>query len=197
MVKVKMMKRNPLDYVRETKDDIHKLPRNYDPAAHPFEAAREYQRAVNAVKLDRVFAKPFLGNLCGHGDGVSSLALHPSRLSLLASTSCDGELRLWDLATRKCLVKCTGKTSIQFFFTGLQINTDSTDNFFIISGTWDLIFLRLVTFFFRSKTFIRNSYFGPLIKLTYIFSWICVKWKISPFFCLSLNDSKIRDKSQL
>ena len=109
MVRVKMMKRNPADYVRETKDDIHKLPRNYDPAAHPFEEAREHQRAVNAVKLDRVFERPFLGNLSGHRDGVSALALHPSRLSLLASTSCDGEIRLWNLATRKCLVECSGK----------------------------------------------------------------------------------------
>ena len=108
MVKVKVLKRNPADYVRETKDDIHKVSRNYDPAAHPFEEAREYQRALNAVKLDRVFAKPFLGNLSGHRDGVSSLCLHPSRLSLMASTSCDGEVRLWDLATRKCLVQCTG-----------------------------------------------------------------------------------------
>jgi WD repeat and SOF domain-containing protein 1 len=58
--------------------DIHKLPRNYDPELHPFEMNREYTRAVNAVKLERVFAKPFLGALDGHGDAVTSLVAHPT-----------------------------------------------------------------------------------------------------------------------
>jgi hypothetical protein len=33
---------------------------------HPFEAEREYTRALNSVKLEKVFAKPFLGALDGH-----------------------------------------------------------------------------------------------------------------------------------
>lgn len=78
------------------------MPRNYDPSLHPLEAPREYVRAVNAVKLERVFAKPFIGNLDGHRDGVSSMAKHPSRLAVLASGAFDGEIRIWDLATRKC-----------------------------------------------------------------------------------------------
>ncbi|CAH2231029.1 jg3471 [Pararge aegeria aegeria] len=82
--------------------DIHKLPRNYDPRLHPLEGPREYVRAMNAVKLERVFAKPFIGNLDGHSDGVSSLGKHPSRLAILASGAFDGEIRLWDLASRKC-----------------------------------------------------------------------------------------------
>ena len=61
MVKVKMLTRDPADHLRETKQDIHKLPRNYDPELHPFDVNREYVRAANAVKLERVFAKPFLG----------------------------------------------------------------------------------------------------------------------------------------
>ena len=35
------------------------------------EEAREYKRALNAVKLEKVFAKPFLASLDGHRDGVS------------------------------------------------------------------------------------------------------------------------------
>lgn len=77
--------------------------RNYDPALHPFESAREYVRALNATKLDRVFAKPFIGNLDGHKDGVSTFAKHPQSLSMLCSGSYDGEIRLWDLPTRKCM----------------------------------------------------------------------------------------------
>jgi len=70
------------------------VPRNYDPLLHPFEAPREYVRALNATKLERVFAKPFLGALDGHRDGVRCLAKHPTALSLLLSGACDGEVSL-------------------------------------------------------------------------------------------------------
>lgn len=100
-MKVKLLSRAPEDYLRETKADIHKLPRNYDPAQHPFEAAREYQRAINAAKLERVFSKPFVGSLDGHGDGITAMATHPQRLAWMASGAADGEVRLWDLTGRR------------------------------------------------------------------------------------------------
>lgn len=102
-MKIKVLSRNPDDYLRETKRDIHKVPRNYDPELHPFEAPREYVRALNATKLERVFAKPFLGALDGHRDGVRSLCKHPTALSLLLSGACDGEVKVWSLAKRSCL----------------------------------------------------------------------------------------------
>ncbi|GFW70614.1 DDB1- and CUL4-associated factor 13 [Trichonephila clavipes] len=102
-MKVKMLSRNPLDYLRETKNDIHKIQRNYDPALHPFEVAREYTRALNAVKLERVFAKPLLHSLDGHLDGIQCMLKHPTSLSVLFSGAYDGEIRMWDLATQKCL----------------------------------------------------------------------------------------------
>ena len=95
---MRILSRNPSDYARETKSDIHRIQRNVDPALHPLEGAREYQRALNAAKLERVFAKPFLGSLSGHTDGVYCMAKHPCRLSCLVSGSCDGEVRhplLW------------------------------------------------------------------------------------------------------
>nr|CAG4642467.1 EOG090X04WU [Evadne anonyx] len=104
-MKVKILSRNPGDYIRETKQDIHKVQRNYDPALHPFETPREYTRALNAVKLERVFAKPFVGCLDGHRDAVHCLSKHPSKLSWLYSGACDGELRLWDVSHRKLLQK--------------------------------------------------------------------------------------------
>ncbi|EFX72618.1 hypothetical protein DAPPUDRAFT_308127 [Daphnia pulex] len=104
-MKVKVLVRNPDDYLRETKRDIHKLPRNYDPALHPLEAPREYTRALNAVKLERVFALPFIGCLDGHRDGLSCLGKTPDHLSWLYSGACDGELKLWDVAKRRVL--CT------------------------------------------------------------------------------------------
>ncbi|XP_043264502.1 DDB1- and CUL4-associated factor 13 [Colletes gigas] len=101
-MKVKMLTRNPDEHIRETKRDIHKVPRNYDPALHPFDAAREYTRALNAVKLERVFAKPFVGCLEGHRDGVSTLCKHPFQLSTLVSGAFDGEVREWNLTHRTC-----------------------------------------------------------------------------------------------
>ncbi|KAI1305206.1 DDB1- and CUL4-associated factor 13 [Halotydeus destructor] len=102
-MKVKMICRNPSEYMRETKFDIHKVPRNYDPKLHPFEVAREYQRALNAVKLDKIFAKPFVGSLEGHSDVVQCMIKHPVSLSTLISGSCDGEIKLWNLPTKRCV----------------------------------------------------------------------------------------------
>jgi WD repeat and SOF domain-containing protein 1 len=77
------------------------LSRNLDPALHPFDKPREYTRAVNAAKLDRLFAKPFVGALEGHIDGIYSIAKDTNRLNVVASGSGDGEIRLWDLARQK------------------------------------------------------------------------------------------------
>lgn len=60
-------------------------------------------RALNATKLDRIFAKPFVGNLDGHREGVTCFAKDPSSLSSLTSGAYDGEIREWDLVTQKCL----------------------------------------------------------------------------------------------
>ncbi|XP_029447716.1 DDB1- and CUL4-associated factor 13 [Rhinatrema bivittatum] len=101
-MKVKVLSRNPDDYVRETKKDIQRVPRNYDPTLHPFEVPREYTRALNATKLERIFAKPFLASLDGHRDGVNCMAKHPKSLATLLSGACDGEVKIWNLTKREC-----------------------------------------------------------------------------------------------
>ncbi|KAL1884376.1 hypothetical protein VTK73DRAFT_70 [Phialemonium thermophilum] len=79
-----------------------KLPRNLDPKLHPFERAREYQRALNAVKLERMFAAPFLCQLGrGHVEGIQSMAKDPSSLQRFASGSADGVVKVWDLSSRE------------------------------------------------------------------------------------------------
>ena len=76
-------------------------PRNLDPAQHPFERAREYTRALNSVKLERIFASPFVAQLGkGHVDGVYKLAKDPSALDRFASGSGDGVVKVWDLPSR-------------------------------------------------------------------------------------------------
>ena len=71
---------------------LYPVPRNYDPILHQFEVPREYTRAMNATKLERVFAKPFLASLDGHRDGVNCMAKHPKSLSTVLSGACDGEV---------------------------------------------------------------------------------------------------------
>ena len=80
---------------------VAKEPRNLDPALHPFARAREYTRALNATKLERMFAAPFLAQLGrGHVDGVYALAGDPTSLARAASGSGDGVVKTWDLASR-------------------------------------------------------------------------------------------------
>ncbi|RKO86767.1 Sof1-like domain-containing protein, partial [Blyttiomyces helicus] len=100
--KVKTISRGE-DQVRERKGDIHKVQRNLNPALHPFERAREYTRALNATKLERMFAKPFVAALAGHIDGVYCMAKSPTQLSTMYSGSADGEVRIWSLSGQKTL----------------------------------------------------------------------------------------------
>jgi WD repeat and SOF domain-containing protein 1 len=80
---------------------VAKATKNLDPEMHPFERAREYTRALNATKVERMFAQPFLASLePGHVDGVYSFAKDPESLQHFASGSGDGVVKVWDLTTR-------------------------------------------------------------------------------------------------
>ncbi len=80
---------------------VARQPRNLDPALHPFERAREYTRALNATKLERMFAAPFIAQLGkGHVDGVYTMAKDPGSLQHFASGSGDGVVKVWDLPSR-------------------------------------------------------------------------------------------------
>ena len=59
-------------------------------AEHAFSRAREYQRALNAVKLQKIFAKPLVASLQGHSDGVSVIQKCPLVLNKMISGSHDG-----------------------------------------------------------------------------------------------------------
>eukprot|EP00418_Pyrodinium_bahamense_P089406 CAMPEP_0179026594 /NCGR_PEP_ID=MMETSP0796-20121207/8595_1 /TAXON_ID=73915 /ORGANISM="Pyrodinium bahamense, Strain pbaha01" /LENGTH=426 /DNA_ID=CAMNT_0020722679 /DNA_START=201 /DNA_END=1481 /DNA_ORIENTATION=+ len=76
--------------------------RNPDPKLHPFERSREYQRALVAVKMEKIFAKPFIRALDGHMDSVKCLAVARRAGAPLISGSCDGEIRAWNLQQLEC-----------------------------------------------------------------------------------------------
>ena len=98
--KIKALSRPPASQ-QAPGSSVIRQPRNLDPSQHPFERAREYTRALNATKLERMFAAPFLGQMGdGHVDGVYSLAKDPNSLEHFASGSGDGVVKVWDLTSQ-------------------------------------------------------------------------------------------------
>ena len=106
-MKVKTIVRSAEEATRERSGDLRKVHRNLDPALRPLERATEAKRTLNAVKLDRAFAKPFVAAF-GHDDSVTALARSPARLNALVSGCADGTLSVWDLAGRRKLRRLVG-----------------------------------------------------------------------------------------
>ncbi|KAF9733414.1 hypothetical protein PMIN06_007535 [Paraphaeosphaeria minitans] len=100
-MKIRALSR-PASSAQTPGSNVAKLTRNLDPTQHPFERAREYTRALTAVKMERMFAQPFLGDFePGHVDGVYSMAKDPESLEHLASGSGDGIVKVWDQSSRE------------------------------------------------------------------------------------------------
>lgn len=104
-MKIKVISRNSEDFQRETKHDIFKgifnnlkntfsAPKSYSTTADPFRHQVEYTRALNAAKLERVFAKPFIAAFDGHNESVHLLKKHTTRLSTVLSGACDGQIKV-------------------------------------------------------------------------------------------------------
>jgi WD repeat and SOF domain-containing protein 1 len=129
MVKFKAICRDENDYKRRTNTEIEKVFRNPNPSLHPFQKAKEYMRALNAVKLERVFAKPFLFSLNEHTDGVKCMGKNYKNLSEVASGSFDGQVILWNTSQKKPIFNinsshnfvkgvCFSNTGDEFFTCG-------------------------------------------------------------------------------
>nr|ACU18411.1 unknown [Glycine max] len=120
-MKVKVISRSVDEFTRERSQDLQRVFRNYDPSLRPQEKAVEYVRAVNAVKLDKIFARPFIGALDGHVDAVSCMTRNPSQLKGIFFSSMDGDIRLWDLAARRTVCRFPGHRGA---VRGLTASTD-------------------------------------------------------------------------
>ncbi|KAG6419484.1 hypothetical protein SASPL_121706 [Salvia splendens] len=107
-MKVKVISRSTDEFTRERSQDLQRVFRNFDPTLRTQEKAVEYVRALNAAKLDKIFARPFIGAMDGHIDAVSAMAKNPANLKWLFSGSMDGDIRLWDLATRQTVCQFPG-----------------------------------------------------------------------------------------
>ena len=85
-----MLQHDPSTYLPEHKGDPTPVTRNLDPSMHPFARARERIRALNAVKMERMFSKPFVANLDGHLEAIETVVKLPSSLTTVASGSWEG-----------------------------------------------------------------------------------------------------------
>ena len=120
-MKIKTISRSEAETTRGTTAELHRVRKNADPKLHPFEKAREFARALRAVKLDRIFAKPFVGAMDAHADGVTCGATSPSSLVAYVSGAADGELIVWDLASQRALWSARAHAG---FVRGLAVATD-------------------------------------------------------------------------
>lgn len=120
-MKVKLISRSTDEFTRERSQDLQRVFRNYDPNLRPQEKAVEYVRALNAAKLDKIFARPFIGAMDGHTDAISCMTKNPNYLKGVFSGSMDGDIRLWDIASRRTVCRFPGH---QGPVKGLAASTD-------------------------------------------------------------------------
>ena len=91
--KISVLQHDPSAHLPIRPGDPTPQSRNLNPLMHPFSRARERTRALNAAKMDRMFAKPFVASLEGHVDAVEVLCRRPGSLTDMASGSWDGGVR--------------------------------------------------------------------------------------------------------
>jgi hypothetical protein len=88
--KISVLQHSPSTRLPGRPGDPAPTARNLNPQMHPFARARERVRALNAAKMDRIFAKPFVDSLEGHVDAVEVIIKKPGSLTTIASGSWDG-----------------------------------------------------------------------------------------------------------
>lgn len=145
--KIKTIAHKQEDYLRDTTESKFKTFRSSSQQLDGFERAKEYTKAVQAAKMQQMFAQPFVAALSGHCDGVYSLAKHSELLNLILSASTDGVVKIYDIAEKKEQLSLqahrgwvTGtafsRTNLNQFFTS---SLDGTIKLWSINGLSDHI----------------------------------------------------------
>lgn len=75
-----------------------------DPTHHPMLLEREYVRALNATKIERMLAKPFITALSHHREGINKLSKSYTS-NIFASSSYDNKLVIWELFSKKIILE--------------------------------------------------------------------------------------------
>lgn len=84
---------------KECKGDRQEKRFSKDPVHHPMLLEREYVRALNSAKIERMLAKPFVMALTHHREGINRLS-KDYESNLFVSSSYDNKVVLWDLTTK-------------------------------------------------------------------------------------------------
>lgn len=123
---------------KECKGDKNEKNYSKDAVHHPMLLEREYVRALNAVKIERMFAKPFITALTHHSEGISKLTKNEDS-TMFISSSYDSKVVLWDLYTRKSIKE------MQFSSIINGIAVDKNSNMFVSQNK--SVFLNSKSFF--------------------------------------------------
>lgn len=85
---------------KERKGDPTKHRFIKDAAYHPFAKQREYMRALNATKIERMLAKPFITAFSDHKEGIVRVEKH-NKKDIMLSASFDGMTNIYNIATKR------------------------------------------------------------------------------------------------
>ena len=123
-MKIEFLQRSERDWTKTRAQGMARIHRNLEPHQNPMAKQVEYQRALRAVKMERMFAKPFVCSLQSHLDSVSCIALDKNILGRAVSGSYDGTLCVWDIARRRLIKNIS--TAHRHFINGIVVTPDSS-----------------------------------------------------------------------
>lgn len=109
---------------KECKGDQKEKKFSKDPVHHPMLLEREYIRALNSTKIERLLAKPFVTALSYHREGINKLYKEPNN-NIFMSSSYDNKVILWDLYSKKIIQEKQYSSIIN------GIAVDSNSNMFV------------------------------------------------------------------
>lgn len=89
---------------------------------------------MNAAKLDKVFAKPFLEAMDNHTDGITVMGKNRHNLTDVLSGSADGEIIYWNLYTRKPVFRINAHDQFVKGLTFANNNRNAADQIFTSVG---------------------------------------------------------------
>jgi WD repeat and SOF domain-containing protein 1 len=135
MVKVNTICRNPKEYEKKSIKDVTKMHRNPDPSLNPFQEAREYQRALNAAKVEKIFSKPFIAALDTHADGITCVSKNINSMVDFVTGSHDGVIVMWNLHSKSVQHEISAhKNSIRGLCYANPASVNLTDTMFLSTG---------------------------------------------------------------
>eukprot|EP00834_Sanchytrium_tribonematis_P000426 NODE_8_length_66115_cov_0.981823.p11 type:complete len:465 gc:universal NODE_8_length_66115_cov_0.981823:3088-4482(+) len=131
-MKVKVLQHAP---TRERAQDHHIIQRSLSKNVHPFQKEREFKRALNCAKTERLLAKPFVASMA-LDDRILSIDTHKRDLSILVANSLE-EVVIWDTQLNRVLNRyknphdgiCKNIACIPYDMQGTHFLTCGTDQF--------------------------------------------------------------------